>query len=151
MVPGARSSLAPQCSNLKSFESKCTWRKNLWYCWDFSARLAVIRRPHSRGGTVSGMPESTPAGFCVFLADPESKSCEKPDPESLFNFGSSKSLCGHFLSKKMVKLQLDRWLQPESEQESDSQIWKTVGPGFKNFGTGAESESEKVTPTTSAP
>jgi len=44
-------------------------------------------------------------------------------------------------------------LQPESEQESDSNIGKIAGsgsgPGFKNFGTGAESESEKVTPATS--
>ena len=40
-------------------------------------------------------------------------------------------------------------MQPESEQESDSQIWKISGTGFKNFETGAESESEKVTPATS--
>jgi len=37
--------------------------------------------------------------------------------------------------------------QPESKQESDSQIWKIAGPssgpGFKSFGTGAESESGK--------
>jgi len=26
-----------------------------------------------------------------------------PDPESLFNFDSSRSLCGHFLSKNMGK------------------------------------------------
>jgi len=42
---------------------------------------------------------------------------------------------------------------PESEQESDHQIWKIAGPGsgpgFKNVGTGAESKSEKVTPATS--
>jgi len=63
---------------------------------------------HSRGGTGSGLPESTPAGFCVFLSDPdpdpESKICEKPDPdlESLFNISSCRSLCGHFLSKNMV-------------------------------------------------
>jgi len=38
------------------------------------------------------------------------------------------------------------------EQDSDSQIWKIAGPGsgFKNFGTGLESKSEKVTPATSA-
>ena len=30
----------------------------------------------------SGVLESTPAGFCVFLADSESKFCEKPDPVS---------------------------------------------------------------------
>jgi len=47
-------------------------------------------------------PESTPAGFCVFLSNPESKIREKPDPESLFNFGSSRRVCGHFLSKNMV-------------------------------------------------
>jgi len=39
--------------------------------------------------------------------DPESKICEKPVPESRFNFGSSRSLCGHFISKSMVKLRLD--------------------------------------------
>jgi len=50
--------------------------------------------PFGRGGHGSGMPELTPAGFCVFCSnlesDPESKFCEKPDldPESLFNFGS---------------------------------------------------------------
>ena len=39
----------------------------------------------------------------------------------------------------------------ESEQESNSQIWKISGPGsgFKNFGTGAEWESEKESPAIS--
>ena len=56
-------------------------------------------------------PESTPAGFCVFLSDPESKICEKPDPylESLSDFGSSRSLRGHFISKTMAKFRLDPW------------------------------------------
>ena len=62
----------------------------------------------------STQKDKTPAGFCVFLSDPdpESKICEKPDPdpESLFNFGSSRSLCDHFLSKNMGKLRLDRRL-----------------------------------------
>ena len=31
----------------------------------------------------------------------------KTDPESLFHFGSSRSLCGHFLGKHMGKLRLD--------------------------------------------
>jgi len=31
-----------------------------------------------------------------------------PDPESLLHFGSSRSLCDHFLSKNMGKLRLDR-------------------------------------------
>jgi len=29
--------------------------------------------------------------------------------ESFFDCGSSRSLCGHFLSKNMGKLRLDRW------------------------------------------
>jgi len=33
-----------------------------------------------------------------------------PDPESLFHFGSSRSLCVHFLSKNMGKIRLDRLL-----------------------------------------
>jgi len=67
---------------------------------------------HTRGSHGSGVPESTPAGYCVFLADPDPKLkiCEKPDPdpESLFNFGGSRSLCGHFLSENMGKFLLDR-------------------------------------------
>ena len=41
------------------------------------------------------MPESTPEGFCVSLSDPdpESNFCEKSDPESVFNFQSSRE--GH--------------------------------------------------------
>jgi len=35
-------------------------------------------------------------------------------------------------------------------QESDSQIWKIAGHAFQNFRTWAESDSEKVTPATSA-
>ena len=69
---------------------------------------------HYRGGTESGFLESTPEGFCVFLSDPEpeSKIWEKPDPnpDSLFNFGSSKSLSGHFLGKNMGKSRFDQWL-----------------------------------------
>ena len=68
-----------------------------------------------RGGTGSGKPESTPAEFCVFVSDPDPDPGQKfekngPGPESLFNFGSSRSLCGHFSSKNMGKLRLDRWL-----------------------------------------
>jgi len=40
--------------------------------------------------------------------DTESKFCEKTDPESLFNFCSSWSLRGRFLSKNMGKFRLDR-------------------------------------------
>jgi len=64
-----------------------------------------VEQVSSRGGTGSGVPESTPAEFCVFLSDadpdPQSKIWEKPDPESLFNFDSSRSLGGHFLRENM--------------------------------------------------
>jgi len=74
--------------------------------------LLLINLVDTRGGTGFGVPESIPAGFCAFLSepdsDPESNVCEKPDPESLFHFGSSRSLCGHFFGKNMGKLRLDR-------------------------------------------
>ena len=59
------------------------------------------------------MRESTLAGFGIFLsdADPGSKICENPDrpvPESLFRFGSSRSLRSDFLSKNMGKFRLDQ-------------------------------------------
>jgi len=63
---------------------------------------------------------------------PESKIWEKPEPESLFNFGSGRSLCGHFLSKNLVNLRLDRWLKrsrilklknlPDPDPDPDSKI-----------------------------
>ena len=57
--------------------------------------------------------ESTPAGFGVFLSDPdpESKVYVKPDPdpESLFIFGSNRILSGYFLSKNRGKFWLGRW------------------------------------------
>jgi len=70
----------------------------------YSASLVVCR-----GGARSRVPELIPARFCNFLsdADPESKIWEKTDLESLFNFGSSRSLCGHFLNNNMGKLRLD--------------------------------------------
>jgi len=71
-----------------------------------SARLVTLQLVQVRGSTGAGLPKSTPAGFCVFLSDPdpESKIWEKTNPESLFHFGSSRSLCGHFLSKNVGKL-----------------------------------------------
>jgi len=50
------------------------------------------------------------SGILRFFSDPESKIWKNIDPhlESLFNIGSSRSLCGHFLSKNMGKLKLDR-------------------------------------------
>jgi len=79
-------------------------------------------------------PESTPAGLCFISdTDPEFKIFEKTDPdkETLFIFGSGRNLHAlykcHSLSKNTAEFQLHRWL-PESEQESDSQIWKKSGP-----------------------
>jgi len=48
--PGQESSLAPPCSNLRSFGSKCTVLKkvaNLWHFWDFPAPPTVIRIPEN--------------------------------------------------------------------------------------------------------
>jgi len=60
---------------------------------------------------VRGRTGSQDSAFFLSDTDPntQSKICEKPDldPESLFNFGSSRSLCGHFLSKNMGKSRLD--------------------------------------------
>jgi len=64
---------------------------------------------NTRCGYGFGVPESTPAGSCVFPSDPEpeSKICEKTDtdPESFFIF-SSRGLCGfhmwHFLAKTLL-------------------------------------------------
>ena len=63
-----------------------------------------------RGGIGSGVLELTPAGFCVFLSDTESKICDKPDPDqaSFFHFGCGRSLCDYILGIIMCKLQLDR-------------------------------------------
>ena len=77
-----------------------------------------------RGGHGFGVPESTPAGLCVFSdQQPESKFCEKPDPDpkSLFNFGSIAGVCVVISSKNIGKFRLDLW-QLESEQESDFEI-----------------------------
>jgi len=75
----------------------------------FRLRLVSSIQPklthfYTKGGTGSGLPESTPEGFCVFLSDPESKICYKPDPvpESLFHSGSCRSLCLYFLGKNIV-------------------------------------------------
>jgi len=50
---------------------------------DFSHANCVQAMVLTRGGTGSGVPEATPAGFCFFLSDPdpdaESKIWEKTD------------------------------------------------------------------------
>jgi len=55
-------------------------------------------RLYTRGGTGSGLPELTPAGFCVFLSDPdpgpESKFWGKPDPDpSHFSISTVAGVC----------------------------------------------------------
>ena len=86
-----------------------------------------ITQPCGRGGHGFEAPESTPAGLCVFLSEPGSKIFQKPDPESLLIFCSSRSprgLCTcHFYKVKTAEFRLHWWLLPESEQESDFQIF----------------------------
>ena len=97
----------------------------LWYV------LTIIFLGLSEGAADPECRSKTPANFCVFLSDPEpeSKIFEKPEPElvSLFIVCSRSILGGlykcHFSRKNIAKFWLHRW-QPESEQESDSQIWK---------------------------
>jgi len=57
------------------------WSNTQAFNWEADTLSLNYRRPcvvHIRGGTGSGVPESTPAGFCVFLSYPD------PDPESKF-------------------------------------------------------------------
>jgi len=80
------------------------------YIVDLHFRMTNCRFLLATVSEVATGPELTPAEFCFFLSDPdpEQKICEKPDPESLFHFGSSRSLRGHFLSKNMGNFRLDR-------------------------------------------
>jgi len=53
MAPGARSNFGAPMFEPKIFGSKCTaLKKVLGHCWNFSATLAVIRRPN--GDSVPG-------------------------------------------------------------------------------------------------
>ena len=84
----------------------------------------------------------------VFLFRVRSQIFGKNRTRCHFSISAVEGVCSVFSWVKTRKLRLGRLLQPESEQESDSQIWKIAGTAFKNFGTGAE--SEKVIPSTSA-
>jgi len=83
---------------------------HLQYILDLESRILEFWTWN--GSELGPEPESNPAGFCVLfrIRVRESKLWEKtdPDPESLFNFGSSRSLCGEFLCKNMRELWLDR-------------------------------------------
>jgi len=80
-----------------------------------------------RGGTGSGVLESTPAGFCVFLSqpdlDPESKNGEKPEPEpeSLFHFGITVVCAVISLVKTWVN---DSWIGDCNQSLNRSRILK---------------------------
>ena len=84
-------------------------------------------RDYAGGGFCIFLFYAGGGGFCIFLSDPglgpESKICEKldSDPEQLFIFDNNRSLRGRSLSRNIGKFELDR-RQPESYQESDSQI-----------------------------
>ena len=85
-----RSAIASQ--TFLCFGQCCTWHS-------LKKKRKSVSETHEDGGRrlrgltseVATVPESTPAGFCVFLSDPKSKFCEKPDADSLFNFGRSRS------------------------------------------------------------
>jgi len=67
----------------------CTMQINillLLYCYAVHyLTVQYYRLLSTRGGTGSGLPVLTPAGFCVFPSDPvpESKICEKTDPDGV--------------------------------------------------------------------
>jgi len=101
--------------------------------------------------------ESTPAGCFVFRSDPESNISEKPNPESLFNFGSSRSQCDHFSSKNMGKF---RWINDGSWNLNRNRILiyekkRTQTEKFCNrsrvgkVGNRSRVGNDKVTPATS--
>ena len=111
-----------------------------YFVWEFSSSVVisalnktaiVFCSIHIRGENGSLVQESTLPGFHIFLLDlePKSKICEEPEP--LFIYSSSRSLCGlhtyNFLSKNIDDFRLNRW-QLESEQELDSQIKKILDP-----------------------
>jgi len=69
--------------------------------------------------------------------DSESKICEKPYPESLFDFGRSRSLCRHFLSNSWVNygwiddciqiVNKRRILKFEKLPDPESKFWNRSG------------------------
>ena len=67
--------------------------------------MSLVCALDARRGHGSGVPESTPTQDSAFFFRVRK---EKPDLESLFNFGSSRSLRCHFLSKNIGKFRLDR-------------------------------------------
>jgi len=71
-----------------------------WYCVQCACTTEVGQDPDYR----SRFRQDS----AFFTPDPESKFCENPNPESLFYFSSSRSLCGHFLGKNMGELRFDR-------------------------------------------
>ena len=85
----------------------------------------IWHRSSVRGGHGSEGPSRR-----VFLLEPEpeSKLCEKLDQEleSFFNFGGSRSLCGHFLCKNIVNF---GWIDDRRILNRKSQIWNISGPG----------------------
>jgi len=84
-----------------------------------------------RGGHRSGVPESAPAGFWVFLSDPDPESKfvkTRPGSGVTFYFRKWQESRWSFLTENIGKFMWDR-REPKPEQERNSQIWKISGPG----------------------
>ena len=114
--------------------------------------FSCARRVYIRGGHGAGVDSGKISRFS-FGVGCRVKNLWKMDSGPLV-FGNSRSLRGlfytcRFISKNIAEFRLHRWY-PESEQQSDAQIWKIFRPGFKNVRTGAESVSNNVTTATSA-
>ena len=130
----------------------CAWRITPLCMWREQAIIEWSRRVISIVACCHGAKLCAHAArdfrsqHCVYLPDsePESKICEKCLFSGSAGVWVSFFYACNFLSENIAEFRLHRWWT-ESEQESDSQIWKLFRPGFKHFGTGAESESEKVT------
>jgi len=86
--------------------------------------------------------------FCsrFFGPVPESKICEKTDPESIFIFSSSRIvlLFVNRCSISVAPMVAGVWTRVRFSD------LKKLRAGFKNFATGAEWESGNMTPATSA-
>ena len=131
--PGQEASLAPPCSNLRCLGSKCIVLKKVLvtllglfgasrsdsaFCPLAPRRYAPRLPDHQRWDRIRIAGDDC-GRILRFSFGPGSgvKIWENPDPESLFHFGSSRSLLGQwpFSGKSMT-------VAAESEQESDFRI-----------------------------
>jgi len=105
-----------KCFNFHNTHQKSNWPTLFLYSekqiiLKNNNRSEISQRSEISLDTGSGVQDSTPARFRVFLKDPdadqEAKICEKPDQDP-GHFSISAVAGGDFLSKNMGKLPLDR-------------------------------------------